>query len=633
MKYQKFIIKNFKGIENLEFCLAEKPEIDIFTLVGLNESGKTSILEAIDFFYNGVYEKKEENLIRLIPKKSVYLFDGDISVTAIIKIEKADKKSIKEKIAKEFAFLIDEVPNEIEITRKINFKKNRYHDTGAQERKISKFSAKGTSKKLAKGKLIPFGKGWRTDKIDKFNNFFWEKFVPEIIYYENFLFNFPKKIFLNSEWADSEEKKKINKKYLNILDWALKFKDEELNIKDDVLHPLQKNDETSKQKLKSLNISLKTVLERKIINEWNAIFNKEKNNEKKTYGIEISWEKQPSNSKKYTITLNITRGEQVFDLSEKSLGFRWFFSYLFFTVFHKVGESSFKKTLFLFDEPASNLHQSLQEKLKKKFVSTLDAGHQIIYSTHSSNLIIPKFLSNVYIVINKASNPKNPENDWQDNTEIEAILYRKFSAQFSNQISHFQPILDALEYKPNELELTDYVVMVEGKIDYYLFRYMNEIIFKKKNKIKFYPGSGADCLNVPIRLYTSWTKNFLALLDSDKHGIKAKEKYKKDIGKVISNKIFSLDDICGQWKNFKTENLFLQEDQKNIIKKVFGELNENDYQNKNKLSSAIQEIWAQKESIKISKESKSNFEKVFNFIAKKKEENCDSGSVLKATKG
>ncbi len=50
MKYIKFTIKNFKGIPNLTLNLDKKPDSNITMLVGLNESGKTSILEAIHLF-------------------------------------------------------------------------------------------------------------------------------------------------------------------------------------------------------------------------------------------------------------------------------------------------------------------------------------------------------------------------------------------------------------------------------------------------------------------------------------------------------------------------------------------------------------------------------------------------------
>jgi AAA15 family ATPase/GTPase len=51
MRYVNFTIKNFKGIQLLTFSLENVPLSRIVTLVGLNESGKTTVLEAISQVY------------------------------------------------------------------------------------------------------------------------------------------------------------------------------------------------------------------------------------------------------------------------------------------------------------------------------------------------------------------------------------------------------------------------------------------------------------------------------------------------------------------------------------------------------------------------------------------------------
>ena len=58
MRYTQFRFKNFKGIENITLPLTG----DVTTLIGLNESGKTTILEAIFCFSYGA-----ENLDMLDP--------------------------------------------------------------------------------------------------------------------------------------------------------------------------------------------------------------------------------------------------------------------------------------------------------------------------------------------------------------------------------------------------------------------------------------------------------------------------------------------------------------------------------------------------------------------------------------
>ena len=49
MRYTQFRIENYKGIEQLTLRLTG----DVTTLIGLNESGKTTILEAIYCFSYG----------------------------------------------------------------------------------------------------------------------------------------------------------------------------------------------------------------------------------------------------------------------------------------------------------------------------------------------------------------------------------------------------------------------------------------------------------------------------------------------------------------------------------------------------------------------------------------------------
>jgi len=48
MKHSYFEIKNFKGINHIRFDMLSMPKSNVYTLVGLNESGKTTILDAIN---------------------------------------------------------------------------------------------------------------------------------------------------------------------------------------------------------------------------------------------------------------------------------------------------------------------------------------------------------------------------------------------------------------------------------------------------------------------------------------------------------------------------------------------------------------------------------------------------------
>lgn len=88
MRHKYFEIRNFKGIENVRIDFNAKPNNRVYTLVGLNESGKTTILEAIHFFE---FQSQSENPLelhgyaisdvhKLIPISKRSNFNGEISI-------------------------------------------------------------------------------------------------------------------------------------------------------------------------------------------------------------------------------------------------------------------------------------------------------------------------------------------------------------------------------------------------------------------------------------------------------------------------------------------------------------------------------------------------------------------------
>ena len=96
MKYLGFSISNFKGIKQLDFDFNNLPNSNIYLLVGLNECGKTTIMEALSFFYENVSTIQEENaeivantlndrnIHSLIPKNKKDNFNDSIQITAKI---------------------------------------------------------------------------------------------------------------------------------------------------------------------------------------------------------------------------------------------------------------------------------------------------------------------------------------------------------------------------------------------------------------------------------------------------------------------------------------------------------------------------------------------------------------------
>ncbi len=91
MKYIKFRIKNFKGIDEVIIDLKHNR---IISLVGLNESGKTTVMEAISLFYD-LSKGKELNIsdINKFRPKGID-FTGEIIMQATLEVDADDDKTI-----------------------------------------------------------------------------------------------------------------------------------------------------------------------------------------------------------------------------------------------------------------------------------------------------------------------------------------------------------------------------------------------------------------------------------------------------------------------------------------------------------------------------------------------------------
>jgi len=589
MKYTKFSITNFKGIKGkVELNLSNLPNTNIFTLVGLNESGKTSILEAIDLFQNRCEDGDAHKMIHKSKKGN---FNDEISVRAYLDLDGEDEIRIKEYCEKTIGFKLTQQIEKAYITKSYSFKNSKfekYESTWVLPLR-GKLGKSRTEIDLHKNHL----EDWR--KVVKYI----EENFPKILYYENFLFDFPQRIYLSG--PDGLNSREIE--YRKILQDILDSFDNKLTIESHLLERLNNPTPENEGALESLLGDISQKLTETIFSNWNEVFLKDSK--------EIELKTFKDAQKGHYLQLKIKQGKDRFSIDERSLGFRWFFSFLLFTEFRKERIEDFGETLFLLDEPASNLHQKSQLKLLNIF-EKLAQECKVIYSTHSHHLINPKHLAGTYIVKNKAINYDEEENFDQNETDISATLYKNFVSTYPNEKDHFKPILDAIDYTPSSFELVENIVCVEGKNDYYTFKYFQSVIFSAYD-YNFYPGASVTKYEDLLRLYIAWDKKLLAVFDSDRQGKKEKQRYINQVSAELASQIFTLDDIDSTWKNFTTEDLFTQDDQLKVIHVLFPD--ETKY-NKSKFNTSIQELFITGKKLTFEKQTKDNFQKILNFIGR-----------------
>ncbi|AZB34176.1 AAA family ATPase [Chryseobacterium bernardetii] len=202
MKFTFFRFKNFKGIVDEKLDLSKNPESNIFTLVGLNESGKTTILEAINFFkYKSesldVLELKEyevKDIHSLIPINKRDNFNGTISIEAGIELDEDDVINIKNEFRKK-EIVISTIDKKITYTQKYHFENSKHNIS--KDQFLWNHNIVGRAKSARKDKKL-------TNPDALIANNYIVKYIPSILYFPNFLFDFPEKIYLNEDIEDEK---------------------------------------------------------------------------------------------------------------------------------------------------------------------------------------------------------------------------------------------------------------------------------------------------------------------------------------------------------------------------------------------------------------------------------------------
>lgn len=605
MRYKVFVVQNFKGIQNLEMDLGGSPPSPVFTLVGLNESGKTTVLEALSFFYEGIKHDDDialhENsfqIYSLIPKNRQDNFTDSIEIKATIQLENDDINDLKKLLIKEEGFTVSDISSDIEICHSYKFVNSTY----IKKDIFFNIDIKGRKKRAKKDiKLGDKDPGWGLVYKEV------KKRIPKIIYYPNFLFEFPDKIFLE-EKPNEEGKQRF---YRGVLQDVLDSIGNDLNLDTHVIQRA-KNATNGKPEEKRF---LESVLNKMGVRITSTVFDQNLRvfrSDTSNKLITLDYPEQDAEGFLYT-KLQLREGEDNYYIRERSLGFKWFFTFLLFTQFriHRSGDS---RIIFLLDEPASNLHQTAQQRLLKSLGSLTSKSVSVIYTTHSHHLINPSWLESTFIVKNKALNYEDDDEKYNSSmTDVSIEKYRVFVANSPEQRTYYQPILDALDYKPSNLENVPEVVMVEGKTDFYTISYFQNIIFDEKQKINILPGMGAGGLDDVIRLYCAWGRNFIILLDSDVEGEKQKKRYKEKFNGLVVNRLFTLGDIDAFWKGKEIEELISKED---VVKLQKTCQNNGKFSKKN-LHFSIQELLVNNQKLDLSGSTTNNVRRILEFLASK----------------
>ncbi len=551
MELIKILVKNFLSIKAEETI---KINSTITTIIGLNESGKTTLLKAIeklngkrimkneknksckneDSYITGIFlltkdevikmNKDSKNSIILLPEEELYVY-------VTVKDENDTRYySLYKKVGKNAEYLDINEYLKIKILEKINNIFNKYKqelDEGLKEQlEDSNFNELTT--------IV-------ASVIDSNTN---EKMIEELTLIQN---------ELESSWIDLVPKFKIVKfsSTQDILKDEVPLESIKENIQvnnllkiseidaDELINSVANDDNEELQSYEGTYKENITKMFKRIFRQNDKNFN---------FQIRID----SKNEKILFYTYDNTSGNSPIPLKNRSDGFKWYFS-IYITLYEYLQRKDKTKYILLFDEPNLYLNPSAQYDLLERVFKKEFKNEQIIYSTHNPYMIDTTNFSSIRIV------EKSDSSKFYNTTSD----YLKEHKVIANEVDPLTPILTALNLDVSNNLIIDrkkICVVVEGIQDIYI---LNSMIKKLKlesscKNISFVPCFGAE--KVPTMygyLYGMGYKVF-TLVDNDMNGINALKTLMGEDkeNSVLYDTLLTYNIEIDEGKDFKLENLF-----------------------------------------------------------------------------
>jgi predicted ATP-dependent endonuclease of OLD family len=480
MFLERVVIEDFKSIKKLNLTLH-----DITCLVGKNESGKSSILDAISHlnYYNYILSADKIN-----KNSKRYDLDKLPTITGYFLLDENDLEYLERTIP----FKFDEKGKSIENKFSYKWLRMKVEDEDSDNIEIEFIYGNNKSVKL-RDKVD-------SEMYDEVKEVIFEELIPNIELFTNDSLTI-KALTFEELIQPSSETLSFRRLFhiggindLNVLKVANveKLYDRLTSVNEQLTELLQKNYKQDK----SLRVEITYVGDKFLL--------KFKDDSKRSY-----------------------------NLSDRSVGFQYFFAFLINKTFLNSIED--KQNIFLLDEPGVSLHPEGARDLIKIFEEIVKKD-QIIYTTHNPFLVYRNKPDNLILV--KKGN---------DGTELITKVYT----------NKYQILRKELGLLLNDSFLVnDFNLVVEGNADKYILHYLihEEENLEALTWIHIYSADTATEVVPSVRYLDSLGLKGLVLLDSDDAGLNEINKPKFKIH-IIDKK---------NW-NFLTLNEILKDKNKRTI--------------------------------------------------------------------
>ncbi|MDF0522102.1 AAA family ATPase [Bradyrhizobium yuanmingense] len=242
----------------------------------------------------------------------------------------------------------------------------------------------------------------------------------------------------------------------------------------------------------------------------------------------------------------ITDGTNQLFPKQRSLGVRWFIS---FYLQLKASENDEQGTVFLFDEPGANLHSKAQADVLKVINGLAKSNKsQIVYSTHSPHMIE---YDKLYRVI-----AAQRDGD-ADNSPTTLVHAHELGAASRDTLS---PVLTAMGVDLSHQQVVkkrNNVILEEISGFYYLTAFWD--LLGEKQEAYFIAATGASNVQALANMFLGWGLEFIVAVDDDSAGRQAYNNLKRYMfgdDEIVSKQrmlkiagdgmedIFSKNDFC-----------------------------------------------------------------------------------------
>lgn len=569
LKLKSVEIHKYKCFENTQSFDVED---DVTVLVGLNESGKTSALEALaktryfteddSFVFNAThdYPRKEKKKMGRSGKDPEAIECRYILTEEIIQeIESELGEGIL--LFSEFG-VITKYSNEKNISGvKVDSEKvannlfpsvsEKIKNVKSRERleEIINEEPDDESKAVLEEALKFFEKRFIWN--DPFSEYVYETYlspnIPKFLYYDEY-YSLPSRINLNKLKDNSLEGEELKtaKALFELADIDI---DELLDSKDF---------ESFKAELESTSADISEDL----FEFWST-----NNNLEIRFDVD-KIESNPSSSSNHYGNNSIVehildirvwngRAKVSLPLKNRSKGFNWFFSFLVW--FKKIQEDNNSNYILLLDEPGMNLHAAAQKDLLN-FIESLKEDYQIIYTTHSPFMVPPDKLHRVRTVLE---------------TKNGSVVSDSLQEKDPNTLF---PLQAALGYNiAQNLYISKHNLLVEGISDMFYLEAMSDLLESEgreslSKKITIVPAGGLEKVATFVSLLRGNDLNIICLLDSTLNQSNEKKLGRLITDKIIKDrKILSYKDFIKDAQEADVEDMFEIEDYLKLFNGAFPE--------------------------------------------------------------